>query len=212
MNHNRDIRAVLWDLDGTLVDSDPLWVAAEQHCAERHGVPWSEELSLTMTAAPLPVCAKVLQEAGVKLDAAAIINTLVADVTEMYGETVPWAPGAWDVLTAFHTLGIPSVLVTGSPLSLAARVVSAASQGAFAGVVSGDDDIPHKPDPAPYLRGAELAGVPACDCLVFEDSVTGITAALAAGAHAIGVNACARTPLPSDAEYLILDSLREYRV
>ncbi|WP_158276271.1 HAD family hydrolase [Bifidobacterium callitrichidarum] len=206
------LKAVLWDLDGTLVDSDPLWVAAERHCAESHGVVWSEELSLRMTAAPLPVCAKVLQDAGVQLDAAVIINALVADVTAMYGDDVPWTPGAWDVLTELRRHGIPSVLVTGSPFSLASRVVAAAPEGAFAGIVSGDDDIPHKPDPAPYLRGARLAGVPAADCLVFEDSASGVASALAAGAHAIGLNACARTPLPSDAGYPVLDSLRDFRL
>ncbi|MBT1161501.1 MULTISPECIES: HAD family hydrolase [Bifidobacterium] len=203
-------KAVLWDLDGTLVDSDPLWVAAERHCAERCGVPWNEELSLKMTAAPLPVCAAVLQDAGVSLDETTIIGELVADVTAMYGSDVPWTPGAWDMLLDLRSCGIPSVLVTGSPRSLAEHVVDAAPHGSFVGIVSGDDDIAHKPDPAPYLRGARLAGVPPRECLVFEDSVSGIASALAAGAHAIGVNACARVPLPDDADYPVLDSLRDW--
>lgn len=204
-------KAVLWDLDGTLVDSDPLWVTAERHCAERCGVPWSDDLSLKMTAAPLPVCAAVLQDAGVSLDAATIIDGLVADVTAMYGDDVPWTPGAWDMLTELRSRGIPSVLVTGSPRSLAERVVDAAPYGSFVGIVSGDDDIAHKPDPAPYLRGAWLAGASPRECLVFEDSVSGITAALAAGAHAVGVDACARVPLPHDAGYPVIASLRELR-
>lgn len=205
-------KAVLWDLDGTLVDSDPMWVAAERRCAERHGVAWSEDLSLMMTAAPLPVCARVLRGAGVDETDDAIIAGLVDDVTAMYaaGEGIPWTPGAWDLLVSLRDAGIPSVLVTGSPRSLAERVVAAAPAGAFVGAVAGDDEgVAHKPDPAPYLAGARLARVDPRDCLVLEDSAGGACAGLAAGARVVGVDACARTPLPRDAGYPVVASLRE---
>ncbi|MBT1172219.1 HAD family phosphatase [Bifidobacterium sp. MA2] len=204
-------KAVLWDLDGTLVDSDPMWVAAERRCAERHGVSWNDDLSLKMTAAPLPVCARVLREAGVDEPADAIVAALIDDVTTMYvvGEGIPWTPGAWDLLVALRGAGIPSVLVTGSPRSLAERVVAAAPAGAFVGAVAGDDEgIAHKPDPAPYLAGARLAGADPRDCLVLEDSDGGARAGIAAGARVVGVEACARTPLPRDAGYPVIASLR----
>ncbi|KFI52581.1 HAD family hydrolase [Bifidobacterium biavatii] len=155
------MRAVLWDLDGTLVDSDPMWVAAERRCAERHGVTWSDGLSRRLTAAPLPVCARVLREAGVNETDDRIIDSLIADVTRQYDlfpDSVPWTPGAWDLMTALVREGIPSVLVTGSPRSLAERVVVAAPVGTFVGIVSGDDALAHKPDPAPYAAGVRVAG------------------------------------------------------
>ncbi|PST46780.1 hypothetical protein CPA40_03720 [Bifidobacterium callitrichos] len=209
-------QAVLWDLDGTLVDSDPMWVAAERQCAERHGVTWNDALSRAMTAAPLPVCAQVLREAGVRLDADRIIRELIDDVTVRYeagagshATGVPWAPGAWAMMLALCGAGIPSVLVTGSPRSLGERVIAAAPAGTFVGLVAGDDGLAHKPDPAPYLAGARLAGVDPRDCLVFEDSASGLTAALAAGAQAVGVEACARVPLPRDLGCPVAPSLIE---
>ncbi|WP_190973655.1 HAD family hydrolase [Bifidobacterium callitrichos] len=209
-------QAVLWDLDGTLVDSDPMWVAAERRCAERHGVTWNDALSRAMTAAPLPVCARVLREAGVPLDADRIIRELIDDVTAMYeagavrhAAGVPWTPGAWAMMLALRGAGIPSVLVTGSPRSLGERVIAAAPDGVFVGLVAGDDGLAHKPDPAPYLAGARLAGVDPRDCLVFEDSASGLTAAFAAGAHAVGVEACARVPLPRDMGCPVVASLNE---
>lgn len=225
-------KAVLWDLDGTLVDSDPMWVEAERRCAERHGVAWNDDLSRAMTAAPLPVCARVLREAGVRLDADRIICELIDDVTTMYetgagamgdgcmatdaamdgdGRTagVPWTPGAWAMMLALREAGIPSVLVTGSPRSLGERVIAAAPDGVFVGLVAGDDGLAHKPDPAPYLAGARLACEDPRDCLVFEDSASGLTAALAVGAHAVGVEACARVPLPRDLGCPVVDSLTE---
>ncbi|KFI98701.1 HAD family hydrolase [Bifidobacterium stellenboschense] len=217
--HTYETRAVLWDLDGTLVDSDPMWVEAERRCAERHGVAWSDALSRAMTAAPLPVCARVLREAGVGESADAVIRGLVADVTAMYeagagrgagnGASIPWTPGAGDLMLALRAASVPSVLVTGSPRSLGERVIAAAPAGVFAGLVAGDDGLAHKPDPAPYLAGARLAGADPRDCLVFEDSAGGLTAALAAGAHAVGVEACARVPLPRGMGCPIVESLEE---
>ncbi|PLS29322.1 HAD family hydrolase [Bifidobacterium parmae] len=218
--HTYETRAVLWDLDGTLVDSDPMWVEAERRCAERHGVAWSDALSRAMTAAPLPVCARVLREAGVGESAETVIRGLVADVTAMYeagagsgadrgagGSSIPWTPGAWDLMLALRAASVPSVLVTGSPRSLGERVIAAAPAGVFAGLVAGDDGLAHKPDPAPYLAGARLAGADPRYCLVFEDSAGGLTAALAAGAQAVGVEACARVPLPRDLGCPIVESL-----
>ncbi|MBW3093610.1 HAD family phosphatase [Bifidobacterium sp. 82T10] len=208
------VRAVLWDLDGTLVDSDPMWVAAERRCAERHGVAWSDGLSRRLTAAPLPVCACVLREAGVQETDDRIIDALIADVTGQYDRfpaSVPWTPGAWELMTALVRAGIPSVLVTGSPRSLAERVVAAAPGGAFVGIVSGDDALAHKPDPAPYAAGVRLlgGGVSPGECLAFEDSASGIASAKAAGVRVIGVSACARVPLdPATVGCPVVDDLR----
>ena len=241
-------RAVLWDLDGTLADTDPMWVEAERRCATRHGIAWTDELSLRMTGASLPTCARILRQAGVGLPAERLIQELVEDMHVMYDEyaeraessgaigydgraeifeadagfsgtrhetaeakpmrdAVPWAPGAYDLLQRLHEFSIPSILVTGSSRSLAERVLAATPYGTFTGCVAGDDGVAHKPDPAPYLAAARLAGLPPEACLAFEDSAGGVASALAAGVHVVGVNACARISLPDDIGCAVIPAL-----
>ncbi|MBT1177230.1 HAD family phosphatase [Bifidobacterium callimiconis] len=205
-------KAVLWDLDGTLVDSDPLWTAAERECVIAHGGTWTDSVADPLAGASLTTCARVLREAGVKLPDEAIIHELVNSVVRKYGDSVPWVPGAVELLTALRDAGVPSVLVTGSPHALADRVIEAAPAGAFVGCVTGDDDVRDKPDPEPYERGASLAGVKPGECLAFEDSPTGLASALAAGTQAVAVRAHARTMVPEADDHLTIDALADVRV
>lgn len=205
-------KAVLWDLDGTLVDSDPLWTAAERECVIAHGGTWTDSVADPLAGASLATCARVLREAGVALPDDAIIRELVNSVVRKYGDNVPWVPGAVELLTALRDASVPSVLVTGSPHALADRVVEAAPTGAFVGCVTGDDDVRDKPDPEPYERGALLAEALPGECLAFEDSPTGLASALAAGTRAVTVRAHARTVVPEAGDHLTIGSLADVRV
>ncbi|WP_164520694.1 HAD family hydrolase [Bifidobacterium callimiconis] len=205
-------KAVLWDLDGTLVDSDPLWTAAERECVIAHGGTWTDSVADPLAGAALTTCARVLREAGVLLPDEAIIHELVNSVVRKYGDSVPWVPGAVELLTALRDAGVPSVLVTGSPHALADRVIEAAPAGAFVGCVTGDDDVRDKPDPEPYERGASLAGVKPGECLAFEDSPTGLAAAVAAGTQAVTVKAHARTVVPDADDHLTIGALADVQV
>ncbi|MCL3861896.1 HAD family phosphatase [Actinotalea sp. K2] len=179
--------AVLWDMDGTLVDTEPSWMAAEAALVGEHGGEWTEHDALQMIGLPLPAAAKILQGHGVDLPVEVITERLVDGVSEAISRHVEWQPGALELLVALRHAGVPCALVTMSYRRLAATVVAAAPQGSFAAVVTGDEVTFGKPHPEPYLRAAQMLGVDVRECVAIEDSPPGIGSALAAGASTLGV-------------------------
>src|SRR5690606_16488448 len=131
--------------------------------------------------------AEVLQGRGVDLDADEIVELLTDRVLEQVRVEVPWRPGARELLSELREAGVPTALVTMSIRRMAEHVASVIPFAAFDAVIAGDDGGHAKPHPEPYLRGAAALGVAAEDCVAFEDSTTGLSAAVASGAVSIGV-------------------------
>jgi len=179
--------AVLWDLDGTLVDTEPTWIAAETELAARHGVVWTEADGEAMIGSALPNAAEHLRSRGVVGTDDEIIGFLIGRVLEGIAREVPWQPGALALLTELRDAGVPCALVTMSYRDMAEKIVAGAPAGVFGAVVAGDDVANGKPHPEPYWRASELLGVDVTTCVAFEDSRTGITSAEAAGAITVGV-------------------------
>jgi len=186
--------AVLWDMDGTLVDSEPYWMAAETELVEAHGGRWTREDGLAMVGNSLEVSAQILRTAGVDLEELAIITFLVEQVRAEVSERVPWQPGALELLDLLVQQGIPSALVTMSWRRLAEPVIAGAPPGAFGALVCGDDVTHGKPHPESYLKAAERLGADITRCVAIEDSPAGIASALAAGARTIGVQVMVPVP------------------
>ena len=179
--------AVLWDMDGTIVDTEPYWMSAETALVESFGGAWSHDDGLALVGSSMWHSARVLQSRGVDLPEQEIIDRLSARVGEQLLESVPWRPGAKELLVALRESGIPTALVTMSIRSLAELVVSAIPFDAFDAIVSGDDVEHGKPHPDPYLRGATALGVDVTQCVAIEDSEPGLASAVASGAVSIGV-------------------------
>lgn len=180
-----DFAAVLWDLDGTVVDTEPLWMAAEHELAEAHGAIWTEEDGLALVGNPLIESGRYIQRRlQSHLSPEEIVDTLVAQLAEALRREIPWRTGARDLIAALDAAGVPQALVTMSYAPIAQPVAAVLPFGA---VVTGDQVIHGKPHPEPYLRAAELLGVDAADCLAVEDSGTGATSANAAGCHVLVV-------------------------
>jgi HAD superfamily hydrolase (TIGR01509 family) len=184
--------AVFWDMDGTLIDSDPYWLLAEQEVMEQHGGTWDEDLPRLMQGASLPYCSHLMHERGVNLPENEIADLMVSIVVEREREQLPWTAGVVSLLEKLAEAKVPSVLVTGSPRWMARNAVSKAPRGAFVGYVCGEDDVAHKPDPAPYLRAADIARVSIKDSLIFEDSLPGLTSAANSGAVTVAVTRYSR--------------------
>lgn len=180
--------AVLFDMDGTLVDSEPYWMRAEIELVTSFGGRWTHEDGLTLVGLGLWESAKAFQAAGVPLEADTIVHRLTARVRAQLNEDgVPWRPGARELLAQVRKAGVPAALVTMSIRGMAEQVVAAIPFDAFDTLVTGDEVARPKPYPDAYLEAAARLGVPIERCVAIEDSVGGVTAALAAGAATIGV-------------------------
>ncbi|UZN05344.1 HAD family hydrolase [Cellulomonas sp. S1-8] len=178
--------AVLWDMDGTLIDTEPYWMAAEVELVEAHGGVWTHEDAVAMIGSSMPVAAAALQARGVALSVDAIADALNAAVGEAVAAGIPWRPGAHEALRALHDAGVPQALVTSSFQVLAAPFADAV--GLFDVVVAGDTVTRPKPHPEPYLTAARLLGVDVTGCVAFEDSRSGLASAVASGARVVAVD------------------------
>lgn len=181
------LKAVMWDMDGTLIDSEPLWHAGEMKIAAEHGGYWDEELAWQGSGTPVPHVAARMAERGCKLPVEEIGAQMIQYVTDQEMIALPWCPGVLGVLEALRDAGIPSALVTTSPRELAENLIAKAPLGAFATYVCGDDDVRKKPDPEPYLTAAARLGIPGdaasmAQCIAIEDSMSGLKSAAASGA------------------------------
>jgi HAD superfamily hydrolase (TIGR01509 family) len=180
--------AVFWDMDGTLVDTEPYWITAEHAIVEEAGGVWSDEYAHQLVGHDLMVSAEFIRDnSPVELEPLEIIDELLRRVIVQVRGHVPWRPGAMELLEALRADGVPSALVTMSWRSLADAVVEALPGGTFAAVITGDEVEHGKPHPEPYLAAARALGVPVGDCVAIEDSPTGVRSAVAAGVPTLAV-------------------------
>lgn len=193
------IQGVLWDMDGTLLDTEPYWMAAEAALVAEFGGHWSEQEAMALVGNALPDAAAVLQRAGVGLPARQIIDRLLTEVLAGVRRHVTWRPGALGLLEALHEAKIPCGLVTMSEEPLAALVLEALPRDYFSFRVTGEMVARGKPHPDPYLLGLEKLGahVQHLDprrVIALEDSAPGIASAAASGIHAVLIPHIAPVP------------------
>lgn len=195
--------AVLWDMDGTLVDTEPYWIAAEHAIVEEHGGVWSDEFAHQLVGNDLMVSAEFIRDnSPITWDPERIIDELLLRVTAEVRRHVPWRPGARELLAALIEAGVPNALVTMSWRSLASAVVEALPLGTFVALVTGDEVEHGKPHPEPYYAAARLLGVEPRDCIAIEDSPTGVRSAVAAGVPTIAVPHVVPVPITRGAVQL----------
>lgn len=181
-------RAVLWDMDGTVVDTEPYWMSAESALIESFGGTWSHEQAMQLVGNGLEDSARLLQAAGVRMGVTEIVDHLTDEVRRLLAtQGVPFRPGAQDMLRALRAAGIPTALVTMSLRRMAVDIVSLMDFPAFDLVVGGDEVERPKPFPDPYLQAARTLGVDIVDTVALEDSPTGVRSAASSGAVTIGI-------------------------
>lgn len=183
------LKAVFWDMDGTLIDSEPYWHEGELKIAADHGGYWDEDLAWQGSGTPVPDVARRMVEHGCKLSIEEIGKGMIDYVAQKEFERIPWIDGVEDVLLSLKEAGVPSMLVTTSPRHLAENLIAQAPAGTFAGYVCGDDDVEKKPSPAPYLAAGRKLGIAPEDmkyCIAVEDSMSGLRSAAASGATTLG--------------------------
>lgn len=180
--------AVLWDMDGTLVDTEPYWFATEFELVAEFGGTWTDADAHSLVGFDLLASAHELRtRGGVELEPVPLVERLLDGVIARVAEELPWRPGAPELLGQCVAAGIPCVLVTMSWRRLADALIASAPTGSFAASVAGDEVSNGKPHPEPYLAAAATLGVDPTQCVAIEDSPTGVASALAAGCATLGV-------------------------
>jgi HAD superfamily hydrolase (TIGR01509 family) len=180
--------AVLFDMDGTIIDSEPYWMASEQALAAEHQGTWTQDDARTIIGLSLDKSAEVFKDrTNVPLETDEIVNRLSNEVQSRLEKVIPWRPGAKELLLDLKKHNVKTALVTMSLHRMAKQVVDAIPFDAFDVIVAGDDVTRGKPHPEAYEKAAALLGFDPKKCIAFEDSSTGLASAEAAGTYAIGV-------------------------
>ncbi|BBZ54665.1 MULTISPECIES: HAD family hydrolase [Mycolicibacterium] len=178
-------KAVLFDMDGTLVDSEKLWdVAMHAFYAQKGGVLTDAVRETTVGGSAENVMRIVYDDLGLDPTPESMAESadwLHVYTGELFEQGLPWRPGAQELLETLAASEIPLALVTNTRRTLTEQALKTIGSHYFTVTVCGDEVPDGKPHPAPYLRAAELLGVAAEDCLAIEDSVTGAQSADAAG-------------------------------
>ncbi|MFD6222565.1 HAD family hydrolase [Nocardia asteroides] len=177
--------AVLWDMDGTLLDSEKLWDIAVRELAREHGRELTDEVRHALIGASGPNALRMLFD-GIGVDATVPMlaeagEFLERRVTELMLGPIPWRPGAKDALAMVRAAGLRCALVTNTKRSLTEYGLDTLGRDFFDTSVCGDEVAHGKPDPAIYRRAADLLGVDPLACVAIEDSPTGALAAQGAG-------------------------------
>ncbi|HEY4006970.1 MAG TPA: HAD family phosphatase [Pseudonocardia sp.] len=194
MNGRDGLRAVLWDMDGTLVDSEKLWDVSLHELARHLGGELSEQTRDAMVGSSLGSTIE-LMFSSLRLEPtpdelADAGKWLTSRTEELFLEGLPWRPGAHEALRLARRAGLATALVTSTQRQLVERALDSIGREHFDVTVCGDEVPAAKPAPDPYLMAARLLGVPPGRCLAVEDSPTGASAAEAAG--------CAVLVVPSE--------------
>lgn len=183
--------AVLFDMDGTLLDSEKLWDIAVAEFTRNLGIeitPEARESTLgNATADALRKLYDFAQIPDSERDYAWAERWLSDRVVELFDGGIPWQPGARETLDLLADAEVPLVLVTNTIREVTEHALGTLGRERFVATVCGDEVSNPKPGPEPYLLGAELAGFAAPDCIAVEDSPTGARSALAAGCRVLTV-------------------------
>lgn len=199
--------AALWDMDGTIVDTERYWIESETRLIEEHGGSWTYTDALRLVGLGLWDSAALIREiGGVPLDPDEIVARLARDVEDrIRTEGAPFRPGARELLAEFTAAGVPQALVTMSTMPLALAIAETLPEDTFRFLVTGENVTRPKPFPDPYLEGARLLEVAIDDCVAFEDSPTGVRSAVASGAVTFAVPN--EVPLDPTSGAILLDTL-----
>ncbi|WP_405011150.1 HAD family hydrolase [Kitasatospora sp. NBC_01539] len=200
--------AVLLDMDGTLVDTEPLWWQAASELAA--------ELGLTLGEADLPdVLGRAAEHTAAHLRRSGSSDRSVDDLTgalnsgfarRVAAEVVP-RPGALALLAGLRAAGVPTALVSASPRRVVDLVLGAIGPQWFTVTLAAEDTPRTKPDPAPYLAAAGRLGLDPADCVAVEDSPAGVASATAAGCAVLAVPSA--VPIDAAGRVTLLDSLEQ---
>jgi HAD superfamily hydrolase (TIGR01509 family) len=200
--------AILFDMDGTLIDSEPLWLEAEIEIMEELGCNWDQQDQINCLGGPIDKTENYMQDRSNNIKPFGYFTKKLDDVMEQKLSTkLNLIPNALEIINECKISEIKIALVTASSGRLMRAVLKRFPVGIFDTVVSYDDVEQSKPDPEPYLLAAKTLGVDITNCVVLEDSLTGVQSGLSAGAQVIGIPHL--VTMPSNPNLRVVESLSE---
>lgn len=180
--------AVFFDMDGLLVDSEPLWLQSETEMMAQYGYEWLTSDQAKCLGGPLDRVGEYMSDRiGGKISGQSLTAEIIERMVTKFSDELPLMPGAQELITKLTEQGIELTLVSASPRVLVDAVVGQFEVNPFIRSISSNDVELSKPDPEGYLLAASSGGHEISNCLILEDSLTGVTAALASGAWVIAV-------------------------
>ena len=180
--------AVFFDMDGLLVDSEPLWLISETEMMAQFGYQWLESDQAACLGGPLDRVGEYMSGLiGGKRDGNSLMLEIIDRMILKFKGDLPFMPGALELITDLQANGIELTLVSASPRSLVDAVLANFEVNPFVRSISSNDVKVSKPDPEGYLLAATSGGHDISNSLVLEDSLTGVTAAKASGAWVLAV-------------------------
>jgi HAD superfamily hydrolase (TIGR01509 family) len=200
--------AVLFDMDGLLLDSEEVWFAVETEMMAEYGAPWGAADHAALVGSAMAVSsAYIATRAGESVTAGDIATELTNRMAVRLKEPQVLRPGAARLIAEVDAAGIPRALVSSTIRSLIDAALAGIAPIRFDAIIAGDDVVHHKPHPEPYLAGAALLGVDPALCVALEDSPSGAASASAAGCWVVAVPSVASIePAP---RRIVINSLEE---
>ncbi|MEU6235461.1 HAD family phosphatase [Kitasatospora sp. NPDC047058] len=199
--------AVLFDMDGTLVDTEHLWwQAAAELADELHHSLTDQDAPEVLGRAIEHTAAHLHRVSGTELSEAELADRLGESFfRKVAAETVP-RPGALALLAALRDARVPTALVSASPRRVVDLVLGTIGRDWFAVTLAAEDTPRTKPAPDPYLAAAERLGLDPAACVAVEDTPTGVASATAAGCAVLAVPS-SDVAIPDGSRVTLLDSL-----
>jgi HAD superfamily hydrolase (TIGR01509 family) len=182
------LQAVLFDMDGLLVDSERLWYETEAEVMAGLGATWGPENQESLVGGSIDrTVAYMLDLTGPVETPGEIARRLLDGMAERLRANVPMMPGAKQLLDEVREAGVPSALVSSTHRNLMEYALDGIGRDRFTLTVAGDEVAHTKPHPEPYLTAARLLNADPRQCVALEDSPNGTESATAAGCHVVAV-------------------------
>jgi HAD superfamily hydrolase (TIGR01509 family) len=186
--HRDFYSAVFLDMDGLLVDSEPLWLISETQMMAKYGYQWLESDQAACLGGPLDRVGNYMSGLiGGKRDGNTLTLEIIDRMVDRFKGDLPFMPGAIELIDDLRAHQVELTLVSASPRTLVDAVLAKFEVNPFVRSISSNDVKISKPDPEGYLLAATSGGHDISNSLVLEDSLTGVTAAKASGAWVLAV-------------------------